>query len=80
MSAANNEDADDGAADNARRRGWASPAIGMRTMGPQTIGPRMMGIAVTYVLDNGVANDGAADYARPDDGVAFGGAAVSGHC
>ena len=64
MGAANNEAADDGATDDVRRRQRASPTIDLQTMGPRTIWPRMMGIADTYAVDDGVANDGAADDAR----------------
>ena len=40
------------------------PSIVPRTMGPPMIGPRIMCIANTYVVDDGGANDRAADDAR----------------
>ena len=64
MVATNNDAADDGTAGDVRCQRWSSPIIGLRTMGPRTIGPRMMGIANTFVVDDGVANNWAADDAR----------------
>ena len=64
MGASDNDSVDDGDADDARCRQWASPTSGMRTMGPRTIEPRMMGITKSYVVENGVADDWAADNTR----------------
>ena len=49
-------------------------------MGPQTIETRMMGVAHTYVVDDGIADDGAHTMCVVDDGVAYDGATVSAHC